>query len=308
MPMPCAPTARLPRRLAAAVPVMAGLCTLISLPAQAQMYVRPYGGVYVERYYGPPPAYYPPPPVYYPPPAAYPPPPPVYQAPGRFPFADVAPMLRSMGMSAIGRPRVDGNTYLVDATARSGARMRVRIDAYSGEVIAMHEIGQGPVGGAPSAPVRQALPAVAPLPPARPPELAAIPAPEPSAEATPTAAPDSSPSPAPAAPEPAANATTPASPSAATGASEPAPGAASPVRIIPGTAVPPSAMPAATASTAAPAAAPPAEPAKAAAATPAIPPAGSGTGTGVGTGSTVPAGTASVYARGASGKPAPTED
>lgn len=307
MPMPCAPTARLPRRLAVAVPALAGLCTLISLPAQAQMYVRPYGGVYVERYYGPPPAYYPPPPVYYPPPAAYPAPPPVYQAPGRFPFADVAPMLRSMGMSAIGRPRVDGNTYLVDATARSGARMRVRIDAYSGEVIAMHPIGQGPVGATPAAPARQALPAVAPLPPARPPELAAIPAPEPSADVLPAAAPDSASS-APASPAPVVNAATPASPSAAAGASEATPGAASPVRIIPGTAVPPSAMPPATASTAPPPAPPPAEPAKGAAATPAIPPAGSGTGTGVGTGSTVPAGTASVYARGASGKPAPTED
>ncbi|WP_371347352.1 hypothetical protein [Ancylobacter sp. IITR112] len=305
MPMPCAPTARLPRRLAVAVPVLAGLCTFFSLPAQAQVYVRPFGGVYVERYYGPPPAYYPPPPAYYPPPAAYPPPP-VYRAPGHFPVADIAPMLRSMGMSAIGRPRVDGNTYLVDATARSGARLRVRIDAYSGEVIAMHPVGQGPVAtpAAPAAPARQALPAVPPLPLARPPELAAIPAPEPSAEALPAAS---------SAPSEPQSANEPPLPAAAAAESPaPAPAASSPVRIIPGTAVPPSAMPQAASPPSA--ASPPGNEAKAPAppapaTTPAaVPPAGSGTGTGVGTGSTVPAGTASVYARGASAKPEPAEE
>ncbi|MFD1489495.1 PepSY domain-containing protein, partial [Ancylobacter vacuolatus] len=143
-----APKARRRRRLASvAVPVLAGFSALASLPAQAQVYFRPYGGVYVERYYEPPPAYYPPPPppTYYPPPPQVYAPPPAYGAPGRLPLADVTPLLRSMGMTGIGRPRVDGPTYVVDATARSGARMRVRIDAYSGEVIAMHPIGQAPV-------------------------------------------------------------------------------------------------------------------------------------------------------------------
>ncbi|TCK16637.1 hypothetical protein EV667_4411 [Ancylobacter aquaticus] len=327
MPMPSTPTASAPtarapnarvpnvrvrpRLTSVAAPVLAGLCALASLPAQAQVFLRPYGGVYVERYYEPPPAYYPPPPAYYEPPPAYYPPPSNYRAPGRFPAADIGPLLRSMGMTGIGRARVDGPTYMVDATARSGARMRVRIDAYNGQVIAMHPIGQASAATPRTPSTRQALPAIAPLPPARPPELAAIPAPEPSAEALGAAAPAaSSPDISPPEASPAESETGEAPTSAAStpadGTDESAPAApeaTGAVRIIPGTAVPPSAMPTPGSGADASAAEPPAAPPPAAAATES-----SGTGTGVGTGSTTPAGTASVYARGAPAKPEPAEE
>lgn len=280
-----------------AVPLLAGLGALASLPAQAEVFFRPYGGVYVERFYEPPP-----PPVYYPPP-------PAYGAPPRFPYADIGPMLRSMGMSGIGRARVDGPTYLVDATARSGTRMRVRIDAYTGQVIAMH-----PIGGAPAGPpsagqasrvpaMRQASPVVPPLPPARPPELAAVPAPAPSMPAPPADAPPAN------APAPG----TAASPAASSDAATATPATPGAVRVIPGTAVPPSAAPrtdAAGRESGSGGAAKATTPEAAAAETsPAeAPPQSSGTGTGTGTGSDTPAGTASVFARGTSTRSAPAEN
>lgn len=306
-------TPRAPMRLPpAAMPMLAALAAIASFPAQAEFYFRPFGGVYVERYYEP-----------FPPGGYYPPP--VYRTPGRFPFADINPMLGSMGMTAIGRARVDGDTYVVDATDRSGMRVRVRIDAFNGRVIAMHPVGQAPVA-------RQApppLPAIAPLPPARPPEIATVTAPAPSDPAVPgsSGAPDMG-----AAAKPAAvptEADPSADPTQAGPADSPAAGAApagTAVRVIPGIAVPPGTAPDADADAQAPAAATPGEEKPAARAEtsspesgpeaqtavppPAVaPPAvGSGTGTGTGTGSDTPAGTASVVVRGTGSPPAPAAE
>lgn len=234
-------------------------------PASAQVYFRPYSGVYVERYYEPGPGYYAPPPVYGPPP--------VYAPRAGLPPQDVEPMLRSMGMRAVGRVRADGPTYVVDATDAGGVRQRVRIDISSGQILAMHPIGPavGSPSGSTSTGRRYAAPPAgggpvfaAPIPPKRPPELAAVPAPAPIVPDESAAAPPPSAPPA-AAEKPAAE--KPAEP-AKTEAAAP-PGA---VRVIPGVAVPPGTAPNATK-------------------------AGTGTGTGTGTGETSSAGTASVVVR-----------
>lgn len=305
MPKLCAPM-----RLSPALALtLAGTALMTAVPAQAQFYVRPFGGVYVERYYEPLPAL-PPGGYYAPPPPVYRAPPPVYGAPGRFPYADIAPMLRSMGMSAIGRARVDGDTYVVDATDRSGVRMRVRLDAFNGRVLAMHPIGQAPVA-------RQSVPpAMAPLPPKKPPEFAAVTTPAPPPVAAPQGA--APPVTAPVTPPDGSNAgvpaerrseTPPADPDSAAANGAPAPAGDPAVRVIPGIAVPPGTEPAKSPEEAADkpadeAPAPTAE-APAAEAPAADEPADAGTGTGVGTGSDTPAGTASVVARGT--KPAPQE-
>lgn len=296
MPKLCAPM-RLSPALAF---TLAGTALMTAVPAQAQFYVRPFGGVYVERYYEPLPAL---------PPGGYYAPPPVYRAPGRFPYADIQPMLRSMGMSAIGRPRVDGNTYLVDATDGGGMRMRVRIDAFNGRILAMHPIGQAPVARQ-SVPPVGGMPPVAlvpPLPPKKPPELAAVTVPAPPVDAPQGAAP---PVAVPVTPPDGPNAAVPAERrSEVPPAAEPTESANGDpaVRVIPGIAVPPGTEPQASPEEAAdkPADEAPADeaPAPAAEAAPANAPVD--TGTGVGTGSDTPAGTASVMARGT--KPAPQE-
>ncbi|WGD28435.1 hypothetical protein AncyloWKF20_11455 [Ancylobacter sp. WKF20] len=166
-------------------------------PAAAQSYDRPYGRPYVQPYIDldlnaysqPGPADYNAPPVALPP-------------------QDVEPMLRSMGMSNVGRVRAGSNIYAVDATDPRGMRQRVRIDAMSGRIISMIPIGpdasatgygapppgnggwnpppaalnvpsgMGGVVGRQVAPqVAQplALPAQPPLPPTRQPEFAAVP-------------------------------------------------------------------------------------------------------------------------------------
>ncbi|MGA0562759.1 hypothetical protein ACO2RV_09930 [Ancylobacter sp. VNQ12] len=249
-------------------------------PASAQVYFRPYGGVYVERYYEPGPGYYAPPPVYGPPP--------VYAPRAGLPPQDVEPMLRSMGMRAVGRLRADGPTYVVDATDAGGVRQRVRIDISSGQILAMHPIGPavGSPSGSTSTGRRYAAPPTgggpvfaAPIPPKRPPELAAVPAPAPivpdepaaapppsAVPATSTDAPKPADSPQPAAAEKPAT-EKPAEPASAEAAAQP--GA---VRVIPGVAVPPGTAPNAAK-------------------------AGTGTGTGTGTGDTSSAGTASVVVR-----------
>ncbi|ADH90001.1 hypothetical protein Snov_2712 [Ancylobacter novellus DSM 506] len=294
MPKLCAPMRLSPAlALMLAGPALAGTALMTAVPAQAQFYVRPFGGVYVERYYEPLPAL---------PPGGYYAPPPVYRAPGRFPYADIQPMLRSMGMSAIGRARVDGDTYVVDATDRGGMRMRVRIDAFNGRVLAMHPIGQAPVA-------RQSVPpAMAPLPPKKPPELAAVTAPAPPPVAAPQGA--APPVTAPVTAPDGSNAAVPAERrSEVPPATEPTESAnADPaVRVIPGIAVPPGTEPQQSPEEAAskPTDETPSDeaPAPAAEAAPADEPAD--TGTGVGTGSDTPAGTASVMARGT--KPAPQE-
>ncbi|MDF2620965.1 MAG: hypothetical protein K0S00_3624 [Xanthobacteraceae bacterium] len=305
MPKLCAPMRLSPAlALMLAGPALAGTALMTAVPAQAQFYVRPFGGVYVERYYEPLPAL--------PPGGYYAPPPPVYRAPGRFPYADIQPMLRSMGMSAIGRARVDGDTYVVDATDRGGMRMRVRIDAFNGRVLAMHPIGQAPVA-------RQSVPpAMAPLPPKKPPEFAAVTTPAPPPVAAPQGA--APPVTAPVTPPDGSNAAVPAErrsetpPAADPSESAAANGAPAPagdpaVRVIPGIAVPPGTEPPAspeeTADKPADDAPAPTAEAPAAEAPAADEPADAGTGTGVGTGSDTPAGTASVVARGT--KPAPQE-
>lgn len=282
-----------PRLPPVAAPMLAALAAMASLPAQAEFYFQPFGGVYVERYYEP-----------LPPRGYYPPPPPVYRAPGRFPFADLDPMLRSMGMTAIGRPRVDGDTYLVDATDRSGMRVRVRVDAFNGRVIAMHPLGQAPV--ARQAPPR--LPAIAPLPPARPPGIANVTAPAPSEPGAP-----GTPAVAPASVGPAETAPAEVAPA------EVVPGGAA-IRVIPGVAVPPGTAPAGearppaagtpdgeTPAVQAGASSPTGEPEPQPDVPPsaAAPPVGSGTGTGMGTASDTPAGTASVIVGGTGSQPAP---
>lgn len=258
------------RRMIALTSALAASTTLLAVsPASAQVYFRPYGGVYVERYYEPAPMYAPPP---------------VYAPRAGMPPQDVEPMLRSMGMRAVGRVRADGGTYVVDATDAGGMRQRVRIDVGSGQIIAMRPLGPvagpAPVTAPPTASTgnagrRYATPEQAgppnfpppPLPPTRPPELAAVPAPAPIVPDEPAAA--SSPAaPPPVAPNEAAK---PADAPAPAVSQSPAsqPGA---VRVIPGVAVPPGTAPA---------------PAKA----------GVGTGTGTGTGDNGSAGTASVVAK-----------
>ncbi|WP_454684389.1 hypothetical protein [Ancylobacter moscoviensis] len=295
------------RRLSSmTLPVLAGLAAMTAVPAQAQFYYRPFGGVYVERYYEPlPPGGY-----YEPPPPVYRAPPPAYGAPGRFPFADVEPMLRSMGMRAVGRPRIDGGTYVVDATDPNGARVRVRIDAFNGRIIAMHPLGPARPAARQTAPSTAMLPpAVAPLPPRREPESGMVAAPPPAgapaAEASPQeGAEGSGPAPADA---PSAASVPPSTADAAPTASQAPTGEGSSVRVIPGVAMPPGTEPttAAAAETPQGEAAKGAEASKPAGDAPAA--AASGTGTGTGTGSDTPAGTASVMARGADGEPEPEE-
>ncbi|QFR33103.1 hypothetical protein [Ancylobacter sp. TS-1] len=283
-------------------PLLAGVVVMAAAPAQAEFFFRPFGGVYVERYYEPlpPGGYYPEPPA------------PVYRAPERFPFTDIEPMLRSMGMRAIGRVRVEGNTYVVDATDPSGTRVRVRIDAFNGRILALAPTGAAPV--ARQAPVGPPRAATAPLPPRKPPEIAAVtvPAPPPLTG-----------------PEAEAGAGSAALPAEAVPAA-PAPESGT-VRVIPGIATPPGTAPQKAAGDApAPATEAPGEAqvdakgdAKTDAKADAAPPeasasetsapeapaaaAPSAPSTGTGTGSTTPAGTASVVARD-NGKPAPPAD
>lgn len=260
-------------------------------PAQAQYYYRPYYEPrYVEPLYDePPPGYY-----YRAPPRVYRQAPPPFMPRGEtIPLADVQPLLRSIGLVSVGRPRADGNTYVTDATTSSGQRVRVRLDARSGAIISMNAIAQ-------PAPVARR----APLPPVRPAEIetTTLPAPVPSEStaAPPIAAvpPAEKPVATEPVPEPPKQAAAPAS-------------APSEVRVIPGVALPPGTAPKTEAK---------ATEAKATEAkvetkveTPPAAPAGNstaGTGTGTGTGTatgSVSAGTASVAAR--DGKPpAPTAD
>ncbi len=298
---------RASRRLSSVtLPMLAGLAAMTTVPAQAQFYYRPFGGVYVERYYEPlPPGGY-----YEPPPPVYRAPPPAYGAPGRFPAADVEPMLRSMGMRAVGRPRVDGGTYVVDATDPSGARVRVRIDAFNGRIIAMHPLGPARPAARQTAPSTAMLPpAVAPLPPRREPESGMVAAPPPMGAASQEGAQGSEPAPAdmpPAASAPASD--PPPAADAAPRASRAPTDEGSSVRVIPGVAMPPGTEPptAANAGTPQDEATKGADISRPAASAPAAD-VGSGTGTGTGTGSDTPAGTASVMARGAGGEPEPEE-
>lgn len=277
-------------------PLLAGVVVMAAAPAQAEFFFRPFGGVYVERYYEPlpPGGYYPEPPA------------PVYRAPERFPFTDVEPMLRSMGMRAIGRVRVEGNTYVVDATDPSGTRVRVRIDAFNGRILALAPTGAAPVvRRAPVAPPRAAT---APLPPRKPPEIAAVTVPAPPPLTGPEAEAESG----------AGSAALPADAVPAAPAPE-----SGTVRVIPGIAPPPGTAPqqaagdAPTPATVAPGeaqadaktgAAPP-EASASEASAPEAPAAAapSAPSTGTGTGSTTPAGTASVVARD-NGRPAPPAD
>ncbi|HEY9212468.1 MAG TPA: hypothetical protein VIQ29_06405 [Ancylobacter sp.] len=258
-------------------------------PAQAQYYYRPYYEPrYVEPLYDePPPGYY-----YRAPPRVYrQAPPPFMPRGGMIPLADVQPLLRSIGLVSVGRPRADGNTYVTDATTSSGERVRVRLDARSGAIISMNAIAQ-------PAPVARR----APLPPVRPAEIetTALPAPVTAPEpAMPIAA-------VPPAEKPVATEPVPEPPKQAAAPAT----APSEVRVIPGVALPPGTAPKTEAkATEAKVETPPAAPAPS---TPAAPAgnstAGTGTGTGTGTAAgSVSAGTASVAAR--DGKPpAPTAD
>lgn len=249
-------------------------------PAQAQYYYRPYYEPrYVEPLYDePPPGYYRVRPRVYREP-------PMREAPLLMPRADVQPLLRSMGMVSIARPRTDGNIYVTEATDPSGQRMRVRIDARSGSIVSMRPIAQpAPVGRN------------APLPPMRPPEVETSALPAPAATPEPATPPVAAvpPSEKPMGPD-----TAPAPPKQA---AAPAP-ASTEVRVIPGVALPPGTALKVEAKTETPPAATsaPAPAGNAAAGT------GTGTGTGTGVGS-ASAGTASVVARDGRQPPAPTAD
>lgn len=265
----------------------AAALAVVAVPAAAQPYDRPYGRPYVQpyidmdlnQYYTPGPADYNAPPVGLPP-------------------QDVEPMLRSMGMSNVGRVRAGSNIYAVDATDAGGMRQRIRIDANSGRILSMIPLGPDtgatrygatPPGNGGWNPPPAAmnvpsgvnpqivLPAQPPLPPARQPEFAAVPpasqgpvAPAPMPQQV---APDTDDSvdavdTGPGAYNP------PTGPAAVPSPSPPAaaaPAANGPIRVIPGVAVPPGTAPSTGAA---------------------------GVGTGVGTGAPDgSAGTASVIAR-----------
>ena len=257
-------------------------------PAQAQYYYRPYAPRYVEPLYdAPPPGYYREQPRMYREPR-------MRDVP-MMPLTDVQPMLRSMGMVSIARPRADGNGYVTEANDPSGQRMRVRIDPRSGSIVSMRPIAQ------PTPVMRNA-----PLPPTRPPEIetTAIPDVAPSSPEPAVVAPATPPvANVPPVEKPAVAAVPPLEkPADVRPAPEPPKQAAAPaptpseVRVI---AIP--AAPKVEAKTETPPAAPAAAPAGNSTAG-----VGTGTGTGTGTGS-VSAGTASVAAR--DGKtPAPTAD
>lgn len=278
------PDARVfPRVLAPALiaPLLAaGAVAVTTTPADAQVYVRPYarawaGPIYAPPVYEPPPGYYygPPPPVYGPPPA--------YREPRGMPAVDVEPMLRSMGMRQVGRVRAQGDVYVVDATDPGGARVRLTIDAFTAGIVSVQPIGRPSVAATPRPAGPAPLPRLAPIPPQKPPELAAVtPADQPAPSAPSATSPSATPPSATAAPPPAA----------APSAVAPSPAAPKPsaVRVIPGVAVPPGTAPAPAVSTSPPQA---------------------GTGTGTGTsaaGATQEAGTASVVARDAEATPAGT--
>ncbi|MDR6951926.1 hypothetical protein J2X65_001277 [Ancylobacter sp. 3268] len=132
-------------------------------PARAQVYYRPYA---------PPPGYVPVPRYA---PRAYPAPGSVYRpaiappySPPVMPRADMRPMLSSMGLRNISRPRTDGQFYVSEATDAMGRRVQVRVNAYSGAIVSMRPLGPAvPVTppGAGSTP----LPVTTVLPPRKPP-------------------------------------------------------------------------------------------------------------------------------------------
>ncbi|MBS7532721.1 hypothetical protein KHC28_03530 [Ancylobacter sonchi] len=321
-------------RCAVALPVLAAVFAAgAALPAQAQVYYRPYA---------PPPGYVPAP-RYAPPPPRYPAPGTVYRpaivppyAPPVMPRADMRPMLGSMGLSNISRPRTDGQYYVSEATDAMGRRVQVRVNAYTGTIVSMRPIGPA----VPPAVGRAPLPVTNVLPPRKPPlpaspiaplstglpeagastpggELRAVdPVPSAIPQATsPATSPAARPAGGGASAAP-ANPSVAAVPPAATSPVE-APAAVKPgetaVRVIPGVATPPNATPATAAPAAnAPAAATPT--ANAPAASPEAAPkapnaleARAGVSTGAGAGAAeVPAGTASVLVREANEPPRPT--
>ncbi|MBS7545454.1 hypothetical protein [Ancylobacter oerskovii] len=301
------------------------------LPAQAQVYYRPYA---------PPPGYVPAP--RYAPPPGYPPPiyrPPVVRpySPPVMPRADMRPMLSSMGLRNISRPRTEGQFYVSEATDAMGRRVQVRVSAYSGTVVSMRPIGPA-VSGSPAG-ERAPMPLTNVLPPKKPPlpgsphaplsaslpeAGASTPAgeqrpvdPAPSAMAPSPMAPAAGGA-APVAPQPSVAAVSPAAPAGTSGEARPAetPGG-TPVRVIPGVATPsnatrPESGPPAAAT---PAASTPSVAAPAASAPAAEPPgrapnvleARAGVSTGAGAGAAeVPAGTASVLVREVDEPPKPT--
>lgn len=50
--------------------------------------------------------------------------------------------LQNRGFVEIGRPRFDGQAYVVDATHPSGSRLRLVLDAYDGAMLGRRVIGQ----------------------------------------------------------------------------------------------------------------------------------------------------------------------
>ncbi|MCB4770830.1 hypothetical protein LGR54_19640 [Ancylobacter sp. Lp-2] len=313
-------------RRAVALPVLAAvLAAGAALPAQAQVYYRPYA---------PPPGYVPAP-RYAPPPPLYPAPGTVYRpaiappyAPPVMPRADMRPMLGSMGLSSISRPRTDGQYYVSEATDAMGRRVQVRVNAYTGTIVSMQPIGPAvpPAVGRAPMPVTNVLPPRKPPLPASPitplstslPEAGAstpggeLRAVDPMPSAIPPVAPPAGGG-ASAAP---ANPSVAAVPPAATSPVE-APAAVKPgetaVRVIPGVATPPNATPVTAApaanapATATPTANAPAASPEAAPKAPNVLEARAGVSTGAGAGAAeVPAGTASVLVREANEPPRPT--
>lgn len=289
-----------PRAVAAPALVLALALAGVGLAggaAQAQVYYRPYA---------PLPGYMPPPPPVYVP--SYPPPGGYYgpiarpYSPPVMPRSDMTPMLRSMGLSNISRPRTEGDSYVSEATDAMGRRVRVRVNAYTGNVVSMRPVGTvtpppatGPIRTMPETNILPPRRPDAPIPPASAalPNAgqapAVLPPPVPSGGKPPASARPSEPPPpvpsdvakpaVPAAPPASTAAATPAtatpaavSPSAPTpAASATGTGAAEGVRVIPGVAVPANGPARDPATGAAPPPEPPAAPPQAAV-TPATPP------------------------------------
>jgi hypothetical protein len=111
------------RRRRADVLLLAGLALSgLAGPAAAQWYGRPYGYGYG----------YPPPPGYDPREADF-------LSPG-----EIVDRVEAAGFDVLGRPRYTGRDYVVEATTRSGARVRLVVDAVRGRILTRTALGRDP--------------------------------------------------------------------------------------------------------------------------------------------------------------------
>lgn len=106
-------TARYRLQAAALVLTLGGAVMLTGGAVQAQIYYRGYVQPYYEPYYEP----------------AY---------PGPLRAAEIAGIVAEEGFRLLGRPRLNGQVYLVDVKDRRGRDLRLIVDAYEGIILQSH--------------------------------------------------------------------------------------------------------------------------------------------------------------------------